>query len=93
MKDACLLYATTPSMGALQTFSYTWYPLTTAKRGMQHFCVAHDDKINACGFVFSTTQRLDDSLQFAKVFPRQTLKVTNLPKFNPTTVLCYMVYK
>ena len=39
------------------------YPLTTA---MQHgaFRATCDDKINACGFVFSA-RRLDDSLQFA----------------------------
>ena len=40
-----------PSMGALQTSLYSWYPLTTLNivNACTIFCGTHDDKINDHG--------------------------------------------
>ena len=70
---------------------------TSHCKHVHHFSAAHDDKINDCGSKFSivcewcilTEEDRDNSLEFAKIFP---FKVTDSPKFSPTTVLRYTVY-
>ena len=55
-----------------------------------------DDKINDCAFKFSVVCEWrvlieEDKDTICQNFPRQTLKITNSPKFYPATVLRYMV--
>ena len=54
-----------------------------------HFSATHDDKVNDCGFKFSMVckwhvlieEDKDDSLQFAKVFPTEFLKLSICQNF------------
>ena len=61
-----------------------------------YFSTTRDDKINDCGFKFSMACEWcvlikQDKDTFHQSLPHQILKVTNSPKFYPTTVLRYMV--
>ena len=74
------------------------YHLTTLDTAnMAHyFSATRDDKINDCGFKFSVACEWrilieEDKNTIHQSFSRQILEVTNLPKFYPTTVVCYTV--
>ena len=62
-----------------------------------HLSTTHDDKVNDCGFKFSTAckwyvsfkEDKDDSLQFAKVFPAKFLKLVIRQFFPPNRFALY----